>query len=341
MMVMHRTHCAAFVLSLAMFAPASSRANDRETSAAFVSRNSIAQAVADDIRRKELRAKQLWSFADTIDNDRNLGTAMNEVGIPEGTCYALGRLLGHPEAVAHLKLVDDANLSVRTPDNARVVREVGLEMGNFAGAENSALQESHGERILEWNLDCAGHLGIPAKYEDQGGIDTFFTVSENGEDLRILGDIENDFAARLADAVMKNPKVKHVVLGSGGGNVYQALLAGEFIRTRNLKTVLGDWCYSACPLVFMGGVQRTICSPFPALGFHQISDKDGKAVLATDRVYRDVANYLLRMGVESTYVLHQMWSAQPHDMHVVQGVDEELCKAHVATWVQRHCSAPM
>jgi len=35
-------------------------------------------------------------------------------------------------------------------------------------------------------------------------------------------------------------------------------------------TLFADGC-SACPLIFLGGVECTIWSPYPRLGFHQVS----------------------------------------------------------------------
>ena len=65
--------------------------------------------------------------------------------------------------------------------------------------------------------------------------------------------------------------------GSGGGYIDEAMKAGAYIRRKELGTTLYINCDSACPLVFMAGVERLNWSPYPKLGFHQIYTPDGQA----------------------------------------------------------------
>ena len=115
--------------------------------------------------------------------------------------------------------------------------------------------------------------------------------------------------------------------------------AGTYIRAKGLETTLFNNCYSACPLVFMAGIQRTNWSPYSELGFHQIYTPDGNPVPFDSPVYRHIFTYLVGMGIEPRYVLQKMWSAPPQGMTNVDGYSDELCEANITTWVQRGCTS--
>lgn len=288
-----------------------------------------------DIEQSQKRSKQYWAFADTIDDDRWIGTAHNEDGVREGSCYALGMLLGFARDVERLnprQLTID--LTMRTSDNAADARVISNELNNYAINGTNALNLTPGARAQEWNFDCLGRFGIPES-DFIAVRSTFASLEYDGKTLRILGDVDVGFAQNLIDAVTANPSVTTVSLGSGGGLVGEALRAGEFIRARHLNTTLWNGCYSACPFVFMAGVKRTIWSPYPVLGFHQAS-KAGTPIPWSDSLYQLQAEYLRAMGVDAGYVLRQMQKSDPDHMTKVRG-GSELCKAGVATWIQRSC----
>ena len=160
-------------------------------------------------------------------------------------------------------------------------------------------------------------------------------MKNDGQVLQILGDIEQGFAARLRTLIEDNPKVTTVALGSGGGYVNEAIEAGRYIRARGLKTTLWNNCFSACPLVFIGGVERLVWSPYPQLGFHKFYTPSG-AIPPTSSVYREVAVYVSQMGVSSRFVLQKIFSAEPSHVFVIRR-PAELCDSNIATWVQRIC----
>ena len=215
---------------------------------------------------------------------------------------------------------------------------MGNSLGNFASVAQRVLDMPHDERVITWNLDCAGQLGLPKAYIKQEGQSSFYVVTNEGHALKVLGDIEAGFAQKVEDAIEANPTVEVVMLGSGGGYIDEAMKAGAYIRRKGLDTTLYNNCYSACPLVFMAGVERLNWSPYPKLGFHQIYTPDGQAVPLDSQPYRLVFGYLTRMGIEPRYVLQKMWSAPPSGMTNVDGQDEDLCQANITTWIQRGCS---
>jgi hypothetical protein len=189
------------------------------------------------------------------------------------------------------------------------------------------------ERKTVWNLQCVGNLGIQiSAFERPEATAALFDV--NGQDFSILGAIEGGFFEEFQKELEKNPQVTRVVLGSGGGSVLDAIRAGLLIRAKGLETTLSASCYSACSLIFLGGVERQIWSPYPSLGFHQVSI-EGKAVDVDSEVYQLIHRYSVDMNVDPNFVLLAMMKATPREMFEPELA--ALCEANVATWVQRLC----
>lgn len=284
-------------------------------------------------------SSKVFAAGVAIDGASAAGTAFNEIHIPEHSCVVLGQLLGKADLVRALEIRYAPDFETQTTENASDLRIMGNSLGNFATVAARILDMSHDERVVTWNLDCAGQLGLPRAFIKQDGQSSFYVVSDGGRSLKVLGSIERGFAQKIKDAIEANPTVEVVMLGSGGGYVDEAMAAGQYIRRKGLDTTLYNNCYSACPLVFMGGVQRQNWSPYPKFGFHQIYTEDGKPVPLDSAPYEQVARYLVQMGVKPTYVLLKMWSAPPEGMTNVEGSDEALCDANITTWIQRGCSS--
>jgi hypothetical protein len=104
-----------------------------------------------------------------------------------------------------------------------------------------------------------------------------------------------------------------VLLSSPGGDVNQALIMGEIIRSRGLMTAVGvadsagrikpSYCASACVLVYAGGKPRfgVLGS---ALGVHRFvtTRATSDPVADTQRVAGAVLGYMTKMGVSSSVV---------------------------------------
>lgn len=262
-----------------------------------------------------------------------LGTAYNEVDAIEHECAILGRMLGKAELIRHL----EKEAPPETADGQEL-RIAAQSLENWIVAAENALALSKQQRVQVWNLDCPGHMGIAGTgyILATPGPRAFYDVTEDGSTLRVLGDVELGFADKIRSALDDNPGVTVIALGSAGGIVLEAIDAGSEIRARKLETTLWNNCYSACPLVFLGGTSRTIWSPYPELGFHQMS-RDGLAVQLDDPLYALVREYADAMGANSDIVMSFMLSAPPHAMRVPDLFD--LCDAKIALWVQRACSA--
>jgi type II secretory pathway pseudopilin PulG len=283
-------------------------------------------------------AEKFRAAANRVDDEHHVGTMHNEINVPQHSCYVLGRLLGQDAYVRHRKFTYTPNFKLRTSENAYDLRVMAISLDNFANVANLILEMTREERIVEWNLDCVGNYKIPrSRWIKQSKASTFYQVKNDGKVLQILGNIEAGFSDKIISAIESNPDVETIALGSAGGSVNEALEAGRYIRSKGLGTILWNNCYSACPLVFMGGVERTIWSPYPSLGLHQVYSKDGATPLDS-RVYKDIFAYLTDMGVDTRFVLTNMWKASPNTMNVLE-VGDNLCETRIATWVQRICSS--
>jgi hypothetical protein len=311
--------------------PATDEANVSTTAVRFIQ---------SEMASKDEFSKKLWAAAGKIDDLVHIGTMFNEIHAREHSCHILGHLMDREEAVSSLAVVYEPDYITATMENAHELRVLSQSLSNYVYSAKRILELSRDEQVLEWNIDCVGFLDIPrSAFVRQDGQSSFYVVKANGTILQVLGDIESDFASKVIHAIESNPGVTTVALGSGGGHVYEALQAGDYIRSKGLSTILWNGCYSACPLVFVGGVQRSIMSPYPDLGFHQIYTAGGEAIPLDSAPYRHIFLYLTRMDIDATYVVNQMWSAAPSEMTMVDGYDDALCDANIATWVQRGCTS--
>ncbi|MEH6740283.1 MAG: hypothetical protein V7695_17335 [Sulfitobacter sp.] len=296
-----------------------------------VAAKSWSEAIAD----VEQRADALWEHGRSLGAPTFLGTAMNEVGAPEHTCGILGRMLGLSDQIKHLEENPEPELSKPpTEDQLFELMAFAQSLNNWAHIAESMRRESDDSKKKIWNLECVGRLGIAAN----AGLIVKETSAEfrvEGADLLVLGNIEANFSDRLEAVLQQNPQIERLVLGSGGGSVVEALKAGLVVRKRGLSTTLRSNCFSACPLVFLGGQKRTIWSPYPVLGFHRMSDGSGRAIHPSHPLYEVIFTYVESMGADPNFFLASMLRADPIEMYEPDHAD--LCRYFVATWVQRLC----
>jgi hypothetical protein len=104
-----------------------------------------------------------------------------------------------------------------------------------------------------------------------------------------------------------------VLLSSLGGDLGQAIIMGEIIRSRGLATAVGvvdgsgavarSYCASACVLVYAGGKPRFGVEG-STLGVHRFvaTAPERDPVAETQRTTGMVLNYMTRMGVSSSVV---------------------------------------
>ncbi len=133
--------------------------------------------------------------------------------------------------------------------------------------------------------------------------------------LAISGTIGPAAASWLRDQLDEaHPAAGDVILlSSPGGDLNQALIMGEVIRSRGLVTAVGaadasghikpSYCASACVFVYAGGKTRYGIEG-SALGVHRfVTSSPGRDPVAdTQRTAGMVLSYVTRMGVSSSIV---------------------------------------
>ncbi|KIC51767.1 hypothetical protein [Tateyamaria sp. ANG-S1] len=303
--------------------------------AIFVFAQGHARTWKESIEIVEEKSEELWQKGLSLGGFGHLGTAYNEIDIPKHRCAILGRMFEMSDVISHLEHHPEPELSDSpSPDEIHALMVYAHSLSNWAFVASHLLEQNEETRKQVWNLDCVGKMGIGKQYA-LPVVDSAAKFRVEQHDLLVLGNIVSGFAESLELKLSENPGIDRVVLGSGGGNVVEALHAGVLIRKLGLKTTLGQSCYSACPLVFLGGVERTVWSPYPKLGFHKLSDGEGDAIGTTHPAYSLIFDYVKAMGSDPNFVLASILRAEPSDMYEPTLLD--LCEYYVVTWVQRAC----
>mgnify|MGYP005857788353 CR=1 FL=1 len=260
------------------------------------------------------------------------GTVLHGIGHDRHICAIVGRMLGFRDEIEQAETFDHPPL---TPDaNPYELMEHSMFLDSWVAAARRATAMTQAQKQSLWNLECPGNHGIPATARiDDPDLRGDFSV--RNDKLVVYGDIDDGFHERFRAVLDTNPGIDTVALGSAGGSVANAILSGLEIRKRGLNTTLHGPCFSACPLMFAGGVERRIwMGPGPHMGFHRVYTASGEAPRDAE-IYQHIIRYLFAMGVNPAPVLRWMDRAGSAEMFK-PGLDQ-LCEAKVATWVQRTC----
>jgi hypothetical protein len=146
--------------------------------------------------------------------------------------------------------------------------------------------------------------------------------------LKAEGQIDQDVAVRLQDALKANDPVQEIWLRSPGGDARAGNEAGKLIRASMIPTrIPAGWaCFSACNFVFMGGVARYVDEGglFIVHMFTHVADKEAvrselskgtdNAIGMIGDVEQDSAllasednDFLIRMGVSRKLLTEVMY----------------------------------
>jgi hypothetical protein len=283
------------------------------------------------IERVQQASEDYFEYASEVGGTSWAGTMYNGYEFDRHQCAIVGRMLGLQDVIVDLETMPYPPMDQTSDPHDLLVFSISLE--NWVLAARRALAMDDGQLRYTWNLDCVGALGIStAHYIENPNPNAQFRAE--GDTLYVYGAIDFGFYDRFEEALRGHPLIRKVALGSGGGSVRDAILAGLEIRTLGLDTTIYGNCSSACPLVFMGGRNRVIWANSSRLGFHQVS-RLGVAIPHDDDTYGRIAAYLNLMGIEANAVIRWMLAAPPEEMHIPPVA--ELCSPGAATWVQRVC----
>ena len=174
------------------------------------------------------------------------------------------------------------------------------------------------------NPSCPQHLNWSTYPEMKFTLDT----SGGHRVLKAEGQIDEDVAARLTDALKADAPIDEIWLRSPGGVARAGNEAGKVIRASGIPTrIPSGWaCFSACNFMFMGGVIRFVDPGglFVVHMFTHVGDKDAvkqelsKGTDATIGLIGDVEqdsallasednDFLIRMGVSRKLLTEVMY----------------------------------
>ena len=173
------------------------------------------------------------------------------------------------------------------------------------------------------NPTCPKHLNWSTYPEMKFSLETINGVRV----LKAEGQIDQDVAAKLQDALKANDPVQEVWLRSPGGDARAGNAAGKIIRAAMIPTRIPDgWaCFSACNFMFMGGVVRYVYPGgiFAVHMFTLLGDKEAvrselknsdNAIGLIGDVEQDSAllasednDFLIRMGVSRKLLTDVMY----------------------------------
>ena len=123
-----------------------------------------------------------------------------------------------------------------------------------------------------------------------------------------------------------------LILDSPGGNVFEAMAIARYIRSVGMDTWVGSrpagpdeitdrgGCYSACTLLFLGGVHRSV-SQQSAFGVHRFfwaDDKEG-GTDAAQILFGQIVSFLKEMGVDPGLSVEMSRSGRV-EMNILTGV---------------------
>jgi hypothetical protein len=168
-------------------------------------------------------------------------------------------------------------------------------------------------------ISCVVSIGIkPAAAEDIVGAD--IGVSDLDETVLVInGNIGADTGIVFKQALNENPKVKTILLNSGGGYVDVGLGMADLVANRGLSTWIPQdtYCASICSAIFFAGRNRMAQGQ---LGVHQVA-MSFESNQQTQMALSDMVDAMNRYGV-SQNVFTVMLRTPPDKMYFLN--TEEL-----------------
>jgi hypothetical protein len=191
------------------------------------------------------------------------------------------------------------------------------------GAALMLLTMAAAEPMDSDNPTCPKHLNWSTYPQMKFTLETINGVRV----LKAEGQIDEDVAARLQDALKANDPVQEIWLRSPGGIARAGNAAGKVIRPTGIPTrIPAGWaCFSACNFMFMGGAARFVDDGgyFVVHMFTHLGDKEAvrselkdtdKAIGLIGDVEQDSAllasednDFLIRMGVSRKLLTDVMY----------------------------------
>ena len=289
------------------------------------------EAVRENIARYQNLAQRYLQAADRIDGGLGDGQVFRHADKREHYCSILADLLQVPETVPEEYMLEDPGLLSNEPYQLRLYAQ---SLQNYAELAVSLKRQSDFSLRYLWNLNCWSRFELRKHFTDDRYQGYVVSTTPDQKTLRIVGDIRSGLFGVVARRLTVHRSIQNVELGSFGGNVYEAIKIGELIRQKRLNTVLTNNCFSACTLIFLGGVERQIPAPYYSLGFHRVTSM-GWPVSENDEIYDRIKSYAQRMVGDGDEIVRANLAGDGFDYFMYARA--ELCSLNIATRVDGFC----
>jgi hypothetical protein len=184
-----------------------------------------------------------------------------------------------------------------------------------------------GSFVLETSQLAVGvdSMGAPAK------------VAVQGQDLTIVGPLALGTSDLVKQALKDHPKVRRVLLNSIGGRLGEATAISKLIAARQMNTAAQGECSSACTMVFVAGVDRSLAAG-TKVGFHGPS-YPGLGALEINPAVNIMADSYRAAGLQDSFVTNALavdpstlWYPKEHELFEVGVVNlfdsERISQVH-------------
>lgn len=153
--------------------------------------------------------------------------------------------------------------------------------------------------------------------------------------LALVDDIDGRTALIFERAIEQFGAPHTLILSSNGGSVTEALLIARRINSLGINTYIpaNAGCYSACAMIFLGGVVRIADGE---LGVHQVSSSTGDLESGQISI-SDILETLNKFDVPNDLLVN-MFRTPPDQMYVLS--PEEKIKYAFVTGAQRDVEMP-
>ncbi|MDR2506518.1 MAG: hypothetical protein LBD67_00745 [Candidatus Accumulibacter sp.] len=166
----------------------------------------------------------------------------------------------------------------------------------------SRLARSHLPQLGEYALIAAG-------YDPIGEI--HYRLTPGKRTLILAGMLREGASSQLREILDANPEITLLSLRSNGGRLLEARRLAALVRERKLDTFVGEYCKSACTLVFLAGKERAM--EYGAnIGFHQPS-LTGLDSWTQRKFTREMLEDYRAAGMPNAFI-HRLWRTPPDRM---------------------------